>query len=660
MTNIKSKETQTSLFFIFLIFICSLFLFRFYVYQGIPIFRDHPAQFSYFCQIAENWFQYGLWNSPHEATMGGMPLNEHQYSLGYIIGLFINLLGFSLTASYKGMLFIIAFLFPFSFYSLLRVKVKPLYAFLGSFLLLFYIEWIYFYASGFFHQYFAVSISLFFIRTLFLNKSVINSVFASILLALVIWAHLYIGLFNVFILFVYGHVLGKEIGRKKSFLWLCLVLGMSFALCIPYGIRIMQSFEWLENTQNIQLSLKEGFQYGAKQLFGFSQYSNGFFLMRCLRFLLIGIGAIYGIKKWTAKEKSSSWQSFWIIIVLASMLISIGLITKIFSFFQVPILSNIIIHGFRFMIYGEIGVIIFCVWAIKVGIDNIGKKVDLEIKFALIMIMLSSLAIHQIPFSWLLTEKNRATDPVKKLSEWIQNEKISDRERIYFQSTMNNVQGPLGQSHLLCPLWTQTKVNQLGAWMGGSLFPIQKHILSESGQIFGQKPETVNLEYIRDFSKAWNISYMVFCESESIKWANKIGWLEKIKNIGPFHIYDTGFGNEKVMNVTNGIINKSIWKDPKKIELEFSLYEKGVLHFASAFHPNWKLILNGETVSLQADDYERIASALLSPGKYEGMLIYKNSSGFMSYMISLCLYLIFIVLSILIWRKDESLNSRCS
>ena len=270
--------------YIFPIIIISLMLFRFFLYQGVPAFRDHPAHFAYLTQIAENQQMNNSWASWHRFISGGMPVNEHQYALAYGISYFIHVIGFPLEIAYKACMFLIIILFPLSFYVLLCSWALPITAFIGTLFLFLHEEWIFYFCSGFIHQYLAVSLALIFMKILLSDVSYCRKIVSSsIMLTLTLWAHLYIGLFCIVSLFLFLLVDPFKANKWKFTIWTIL---LTIILNLPYILKIVNSWNWLIQPEGVMhLSLKTGLMYFYQQICGVILHVRGFEIGRSFRLL---------------------------------------------------------------------------------------------------------------------------------------------------------------------------------------------------------------------------------------------------------------------------------------------------------------------------------------------------------------------------------------
>lgn len=619
----------------------SFILFRFWFESpSIPSFGDHPAQYSYWNQILDSIKNnHNSWASFHPAQMGGMPLNEHQYSLAFLGMTGLYQLGIPPEIVYKAFLLGIVIFFILSFYLLCCLwMIRPL-AFSMSLLLLCHEEWVYYFLKGFFHQYFAVAIVLILIRSLYqFSHDRIQYIFVPLLLFLSLHAHLYIGIFAYFIVLVWCHFRAEKLGKihmlRIVFIWILL----SLILNLPYLLKIMRSLDWLQNSNLIlDLNWKNGWFYVLNQFIGRTYYIESFKIAKCLRlFLIISliiIGFYQSIKK---RIVFTEPIKFWLVIIIFSSLLGSGSIYQLGQKLHIPFVSCTITHGFRFMVFFEIGILILLGMGLEFVLNQyFFQKYKTECFLLILMIPLISIGTHHIPYHWLKLLSHHDYQNKNAIEQWIKQQNLVAPQKIYIQTTYQNLKNSNSLSHWPSMVWINTSVHQMGSWMGGSLFPLTSMTLSENGALFGKSIDELDFMWVRNFCEKWNIVFVILCHPNAIHWAEKTQWLKPIQKVGEYQIFSTGF-------------NSSDWIINQKITESFLLkwiqaYSHFQIHAHStelqdvtlrlAMHPNWQVFLNKKPILLDKDEIGMMVLKNLPVGDYVLEGVYQSIS---IYLFEIC------------------------
>ncbi len=615
-------EKKTALFYSCLLAIAGFIFFRFLVYDGFPVFRDHPAHFAYLSHVAETAQNSHVWHSWDMKL--GMPINEHQYILGYGLGLALNTLGLSVEVCYKVLIFAVAMLLPISLFFLFQIYFRPIYAFLGASFILFYEDFIYLLASGFWHLYLAVTMTLLFLRILFKDWQPSTVMWGSILMALIFWTHLYIGIFSFLLLWIAGHCRAKDYSHKKAFYYVITISILTSILLIPYFYRIYTASFWLQElAYKISLNFQQGWKYWILQFLGTPIQIGRIEFAKLLRFILLILAMMFGLMHIFNRKKTDSFQQFWIYTILLSWGFGTGVIPMLGTKLHLPFLGSTILHGFRFMIFAEFGLLVFAILALQKLCIMKNAKWDIEITFITLLVLTGSLLAHKIPQTWVMTSNDSELTSYHELTQYLRGCLVSKSERIYVQTTAGNLAGTMGNSHILATLPLQTGMRQFGAWMGGSLFPIERYTLSESQRLFGQRISNIDSNFAKSFSEAWNIRLLILCHDKSCEWADQMDWLKKVQDISPFKIYETNFLHQELATIEKGTTLNLI-ENTNYIAFQAELSEEGPIVIREVFHPGWSAFVDEQPVIIEKDDFERIIIPSVKPGLHQIHLVYHS------------------------------------
>jgi len=218
-----------------------------------------------------------------------------------------------------------------------------------------------------------------------------------------------------------------------------------------------------------------------------------------------------------------------------------------------------------------------------------------------------------------------------KVCEWLRQKGADENRRVFFQDTLGNallisaeVARSAGEESPLRVVTTEDTVThfchlpaiapvysgkpQIGSWVGGNLFPIEKISLSESGTFLGSTVKDFDDEELvveKRILQRLNIHYLVTCEPRLRSRLKSSRYFAHRETFGAFDIFelpdllyithDPGWAyfSLPARHIPDNKVEVSRF-DNHAIDISFENYATLVdLHVAVSYHPFWKASVDG-------------------------------------------------------------------
>jgi hypothetical protein len=406
-------------------------------------------------------------------------------------------------------------------------------------------------------------------------------------------------------------------------------------------------------------------------------------IVLAILFAILGIAYAFDAKK---KERGFYVRAVSILVFVGvSSLVASGVIVPGVGLTgewlqNVSFLRSTKIHGYRFLILARAGMVFFSAYGLTrlmkdralpaiAGIGRfslagkfrwpllvpLGGSVFLAANLPFFFYDRSVDEIRQNPFfpardSALL--KTSSTLPTAadliRVCDWLRRNGDDGNRRVFFQNTLGNA--PLQWreiarasgdafslkvtitedttthfTHLpaICPLYSG--VPQIGSWIGGNLFPIERISVSESQMLFGSRVEDLDDKELvvgTRILQRLNVHYLVTCEPRLRSRLMSSRYFARKETFGPFDIFELPDAHyapyrpcwaylanrraEKHPTLESYIPQNKIEVtrlDNRGMDISFENYATMVdLHVAVCHHPFWKAYADGKAIPIESDD----------------------------------------------------------
>lgn len=330
------------------------------------------------------------------------------------------------------------------------------------------------------------------------------------------------------------------------------------------------------------------------------------------------------------------------------------------------------IHGYRFMILARAGVVYFAGYGLSrlisdralPAIGGIGRF-SLTGRFrwpVLLPLCGSVLLAANLPFFFYdrsLDEIRRnplfpardsallktssalpTANDLMKVCDWLRRNEDDGNRRVFFQNTLGNAllkwreigrNSAAGTSlsivttedtithftHLpaICPM--HSGFPQIGSWIGGNLYPIEKISLSESRRFFGSRVadfDDQELVVKKRLLQRLNIRYIITCEPRLRSRMMSSRYFAHRETLGAFDIFELpdllyimhepgwAYFSIPTPHIPGNKVKVTRF-DNSGIDIAFENYGTMVdLHVAVCHHPFWKASVDGDPVQVESDD----------------------------------------------------------
>ncbi len=330
------------------------------------------------------------------------------------------------------------------------------------------------------------------------------------------------------------------------------------------------------------------------------------------------------------------------------------------------------IHGYRFLVLARAGMVYFAAYGLTrliqdkslPAIAGLGK-VSLAGKFrwpVLVPLCASALLAANLPYffydrsldeirhnpffpardSALLTTSSALPTAAHfgQVCDWLRQNGDLGNRRVFFQNTLGNARlrwrdisaadderrsltvvtcedTTTHFTHLPAIGAMLTAMPQIGSWIGGSLFPIEKISLSESGMFFGSHVEEFDdaeLVLTKRYLQRLNISHIVTCEHRFRSSLSASRFFTHKATFGEFDIFEVpdalyvahkpgwAYFGMPAHQIPNNRVEVQRFSD-RRIEVSFENYATLMnLRLAVCHHPFWKASVDGKSVRVRSDD----------------------------------------------------------
>ena len=573
-------------------------IFRGFLHPGIPIVLDHPIHYAEFFYLTDYLIPKTGWISGWcDLHLAGFPMLVTYSIFGYLPGVVLHYgLRLGPEASYKCAVFLAALFAAAMLFLFLSRHVSRGAAGMATLLWVVsplvmapcaYGLWLQFWGIGFLLGVWVLCNARGRHRTLIL----------SLLLLLTGISHVYAALaLGVFLL------IGLAVSGGRAFPgWISVSAAASMALLAGafYFGPFLESFGWLVPQQRIEpipFAL-----LGRKVLQSF--WSGNAVL------IFLGVWGIAAAVWDGWKSRENKFHTVMFLFLLLSLVAGFAPWNYIPSLRNCCVLSNLQVHGTRSLLYAQLSLAYFAALALdRVMVFSRAAGI------AVLLVIALGLA-RPSPF---LTMMDLQEGPaIQELRNWIQSHAT---HRGLMQSTLGNLPGLLGQSHVMALPAFWTGKPQIGGWIGGTLYPQEREFLTESGMLFGKEINRVSsLELLQKF-QAYDLTWAVACESRLKQKLESSGFFTKQYTTGPFAIY----------TLRQIFYNPAEWKaDPPAASVEISQSQAGridlrittdqdrsKLVLKHTNHPFWQACLDGNPVALSRDNLVRMLIDIPRAGKH--------------------------------------------
>jgi hypothetical protein len=227
-----------------------------------------------------------------------------------------------------------------------------------------------------------------------------------------------------------------------------------------------------------------------------------------------------------------------------------------------------------------------------------------------------------------------------KVCGWLRRNRDDGNRRVFFQDTLGNALlkwreigrdsaagAPLSVvttedttthfTHLpaICPMCSG--MPQIGSWIGGNLYPIEKISLSESGRFFGSRVTDFDDQELvarKRLLQRLNIRYLITCEPRLRSRMMSSRYFAHRETFGSFDIFELpdllyimhepgwAYFSIPTPHIPGNKVKVTRF-DNSGIDISFENYGTMVdLHIAVCRHPFWKASVDGDPVQVESDD----------------------------------------------------------
>jgi len=393
-------------------------------------------------------------------------------------------------------------------------------------------------------------------------------------------------------------------------------------------------------------------------------------------FALLGIAYAFDGKK---KDKGFHVRAVSILLfVAASSAVASGIIVpgvglKAKWLENLSLFRSTKIHGYRFMVLARAGVVYLSAYGLSrlvmdkalpsiagLGKFSLARKfpwpvlipvvgiVFLFPNFALFFYDRSLKEIRQNPFfpardsALLSTSSSLSTaKDFMKVCEWLKQDGDTANRRVFLQNTLGNAllewrdvarrseEGAVSLdivtsmdtithfTHLpaICPVYSG--MPEIGSWIGGNLFPIERISISEARMFFDSSVEEfddMELVLKKRYLQRLNVRYLVSCEPRLRSRLMSSRCFARKASLGPFDIFELpdvfytmhrprwAYFSLPERLIPNNKIDVTRF-DNSVIDISFENYATRMeLFVAVCHHPFWKASVDGTPLPVEADD----------------------------------------------------------
>ena len=244
--------------------------------------------------------------------------------------------------------------------------------------------------------------------------------------------------------------------------------------------------------------------------------------------------------------------------------------------------------------------------------------------------------------STLLTTSSQLppTTDLLRVCEWLKESGNGGNRRVFFQNTLGNAllewKEAARASEESTALAVETKQDtithfthlpaissvysvmpQIGSWIGGNLFPIEKISISESGRLLASRVDEfddLDLVLKKRYLQRLNIQYLVSCEPRLRFRLTASRFFEHKASFGSFEIFELreifytphkpGWAHFSLPSqyIPNNKIEVTRF-DNSGIDIAFENYATIIdLYVSVCNHPFWQGSVDGKTVKIESDD----------------------------------------------------------
>lgn len=161
-----------------------------------------------------------------------------------------------------------------------------------------------------------------------------------------------------------------------------------------------------------------------------------------------------------------------------------------------------------------------------------------------------------------------------------------------------------------------TGMPQIGSWIGGNLFPIERISISESGRFLGSHVEEFDDDLVLEkrYLQRLNISHIVTCEHRLRSRLSASRFFTHKATFGEFDIFEVpdalyvahkpgwAYFGMPAHQIPNNRIEVRRFSH-RRIDISFENYATLIdLYVAVCHHPFWKASVDGEPIKIRSDD----------------------------------------------------------
>jgi hypothetical protein len=233
-----------------------------------------------------------------------------------------------------------------------------------------------------------------------------------------------------------------------------------------------------------------------------------------------------------------------------------------------------------------------------------------------------------------------AAKDLKEVCHWLRQNGDEGNRRVFFQNTLGNarlrwrdISDAEGDdsflniityedttthfTHLPAMCGVLTGMPQIGSWVGGNLFPIERISISESGMLLGSPIEDFDDAKVvtkKRILQRLNISHVVTCEHRLRTRLSASRYFTHKKTFGQFDIFEfpdilyvhqqPGWAHfsRPSRHVPNNRIEVTRFRH-QAIDIVFENYATLIdLHVAVCHHPFWKATVDDKRIRVESDD----------------------------------------------------------
>jgi hypothetical protein len=443
----------------------------------------------------------------------GSPFLIYTYILSYIL---IVLLSFILPIhiAYKILVFLIFFTLPSLIYFITSKKFNKKAAILVSSFFFFHYTTIQQFLEGIWNQYLGMIFLLIFYYNLDKSYKKLNLKhisLLSILLALTLLSHLYLGIAALYLFGIY-FLFSRNL---KSL----LIPIFSFLLTSFYFAPIIKSSSWTVNkiAWGISNSLFETVYKTLGILFSFQHLQNFTIknLVAHIPILTLDFAAVIGIILYL-KNRNNDFLKISLFFLIISIILGTGFWFNFPSLASLPLLGTIL--SSRFLIIAKIPLFFFATYTFS--------KLKMSLTIPLIILLIFSATLYQPSEGLLKTSEN--SPELEDYFNTINYLKKLEAKNIVFQSPYRTIDTGLITPINMAPL--ELNIPILGSW-SDPVFPVSESITNSNKRLFNISIDEITEQQIIEKMELYNKEYLVTVTSFNFK------ILTKLKSFNNYTIY---------------------------------------------------------------------------------------------------------------------------